>query len=49
MKYIIKINWLTGDNLQSELINLETDDLEWSMSQYQRNRPPFKWEIINKE
>ena len=27
------------------IIELETDDIEWSMDQYQRNRQPFKWEI----
>lgn len=27
-------------------IELTTDDIEWSMDQYQRNRKPFTWEII---
>lgn len=27
-------------------IDLETDNIERSMEQYQRNRQPFKWEII---
>lgn len=47
MKYIIKITFI--ENGVSELITLTTDDLTWSMSEYQRNRKPFKWEIINKE
>lgn len=49
MKYIIKITWLDENNPQPELITLETNDLNWSMSEYQRNRKPFKWEIINKQ
>ena len=28
------------------IIDLETDNLEWSMEQYQRNRQPLKWEIV---
>jgi len=27
-------------------IELTTEDLEWSMEQYQRNRDFFTWEII---
>ena len=27
-------------------IELTTKDIEWSMDQYQRNRKPFTWEII---
>lgn len=26
-------------------IELETDRLDWSMDQYQRNREPFSWEV----
>lgn len=28
-------------------IDLETDRLDWSMKQYQRNRPAFKWEVVD--
>jgi hypothetical protein len=48
MKYIIKITWFDESKPQPEIITLETDDIVWSMSEYQRNRPPFKWEILNK-
>jgi len=27
-------------------IELTTDDIEWSMEQYQRNREAFSWEIL---
>ena len=26
-------------------MELETDRLDWSMDQYQRNREPFTWEV----
>ena len=26
-------------------IELETDRLDWSMDQYQRNREPFSWKV----
>jgi hypothetical protein len=48
MKYIIKITWYDDTKPQPELITIETDNIVWSMSEYQRNRPPFKWEILNK-
>ena len=50
-KYIITI---TPDPIETENsikiekpyeIELETDRLEWSMDQYQRNREPFTWEV----
>ena len=25
---------------------VKTDDIEWTMKQYQRNRHPFKWELV---
>ena len=31
----------------SEVITLKTDDLAWSMNQYQRNRLPLTWELID--
>jgi|SaaInl74LU_5_DNA_1037368.scaffolds.fasta_scaffold00108_2 hypothetical protein len=45
--YNIKITYLTQDDIQPEIIQLTTDDIEWSMDQYQRNREPLKWEIVN--
>ena len=29
-----------------EIITLTTPDIEWSMEQYQRNRLPFKYKIL---
>jgi hypothetical protein len=45
--YKIKITYLIDDDIQPEMIEIQTDDIKWSMDQYQRNRDPFKWEIIN--
>jgi len=28
-------------------IELETDRLEWSIEQYQRNRAAFSWEVVD--
>ena len=41
--YQIEIKYLNGEN---DLIELTTDRLEWSMEQYQRNRGPLTWNII---
>ena len=30
---------------ESYTFNVKTDDIEWTMKQYQRNRDPFKWEL----
>lgn len=45
-KYKIKITYVISD-IQPEIIEIETNDIEWSMAQYQRNRDTFNWEIIS--
>mgnify|MGYP003987711691 FL=1 len=45
-EYKIKITYLNADDVQPELIELSTDNIDWSMEQYQRNRNPFSWEIV---
>jgi hypothetical protein len=47
--YKIKVTYILESDVQPEFIEIKTDDIEWSMEQYQRNRDPFKWEIINEE
>ena len=43
-KHLIEIKYHeSGDK---EVITLNTDDLAWSMNQYQRNRLPFTWELL---
>ena len=44
-KHLIEITYKeSGD---SEVITLKTDDLAWSMNQYQRNRLPLTWELLD--
>ena len=44
-KYLIEITYSDSGNKEVETI--KTDDLAWSMNQYQRNRLPFTWEILD--
>tara|TARA_R100000900_G_scaffold3082_1_gene4522 strand:- start:92 stop:319 length:228 start_codon:yes stop_codon:yes gene_type:complete len=44
-EYLIEITYHGSED--SEVITLKTDDLAWSMSQYQRNRQPLTWELID--
>jgi len=41
--YLIEINYTSGE---TETIELTTDRLEWSMDQYQRNREPLTWRLV---
>mgnify|MGYP001280343403 CR=1 FL=1 len=43
-KFLIEITYCESG--KKEVIKLKTDDLAWSMVQYQRNRLPLVWEII---
>ena len=44
-EYLVEITYVeSGD---SEVITLKTDDLAWSMNQYQRNRLPLTWELLD--
>jgi len=48
-QYKIKITPLSEQkfcSVKPHVIEIETDDLEWSMEQYQRNRKPLKWELV---
>jgi hypothetical protein len=44
-EYKIEITYL-DNSTPSEIIEIKTKDIEWAMSQYQRNRLTFKWKII---
>jgi len=46
VNYKVKITYLSESDVQPEILELYTDDIEWSMEQYQRNRQPFKWEFV---
>ena len=43
-KHLIEITY--RETKDKEVITLNTDDLAWSMNQYQRNRQPFTWELL---
>ena len=44
-KHLIEITY--NQSGESEVIILNTDDLAWSMNQYQRNRQPLSWELLD--
>lgn len=47
--YQIQITPITKSKMCAaapHVIEIKTEDIEWSMSQYQRNRDAFNWEII---
>ena len=44
-EHLIEITYIESGN--SEVITLKTDDLAWSMNQYQRNRLPLTWELLD--
>jgi hypothetical protein len=44
-KHLIEITY--SETKDKEVITLNTDDLAWSMNQYQRNRQPFTWELLD--
>jgi hypothetical protein len=44
-KYDIRITPVGAENIPPYTITLETDDLDWSMQQYARNRSPFNYQV----
>jgi len=44
--YKIEITPVNKDD-KSYITNIETDNIEQSMEQYQRNREPLTWEMMN--
>tara|TARA_B100000768_G_C11283277_1_gene380064 strand:- start:4851 stop:5006 length:156 start_codon:yes stop_codon:yes gene_type:complete len=48
-EYTIQIRYIAEqvDLYQVRHIKLNTDNIEWSMEQYQRNREPFNWKIVS--
>lgn len=47
LKYKVEVHYWLAD--ETEVIEMETDDIEWSMNQYQRNRQGLSWEVIEIE
>ena len=48
-KYKIQITYLNESDIQPEVVELNTDNISWSMEQYQRNRNPFNWKVLNEK
>ena len=46
-EHLIEITYHESGN--KEVITLNTDDLAWSMTQYQRNRQPLTWELLDEK
>ncbi len=44
-EHLIEITY--NESGDTEVITLKTDDLAWSMNQYQRNRLPLTWELLD--
>ena len=49
-KYKVAISYTNSseDEIRMELVDFITEDIDFSIEQYGRNRNPFKWEIIRK-
>ena len=45
--YLVEIEY--HESGESEVITMKTDDLAWSMTQYQRNRQPLTWELLDEK
>ena len=44
-EHLVEITY--NESGDTEIITLNTDDLAWSMNQYQRNRLPLTWELLD--
>ena len=44
-EYLVEITYVESED--TEVITLNTDDLALSMNQYQRNRLPLTWELLD--
>ena len=46
-KFTYLIEVMYHDTHNTEVVTITTEDLEWSMKQYQRNRKTFEWEKLD--
>ena len=44
-EYLIEVTYVESE--AEEIITIKTDALAWSMNQYQRNRQPLIWELLD--
>ena len=45
--YKIEVTPGEEDGREPYVFKVETRDIEWTMEQYQRNREPFEWKMLN--
>jgi len=43
--YLIEVMYYDTHNV--EVVTITTEDIKWSMDEYQRNRKPFEWEVLD--
>lgn len=43
--YLVEVMYYENHN--TEVVTITTDNINWSMNQYQRNRKAFSWEILD--
>ena len=43
--YLVEIMYYENHN--RDVVTITTDNINWSMNQYQRNRKAFQWEILD--
>ena len=43
--YLVEIMYYENHN--TEVVTLTTDNINWSMTEFQRNRKAFSWEILD--
>jgi len=51
-RFLVEIEYITEHKYCSAKplkVSITTRNIEWSMEQYQRNREPFNWKVINEE
>jgi hypothetical protein len=46
MDYKIKIHYYPLEENEPIIEEISTEDIEWTMCQYGRNRQPFEWELL---
>ena len=46
-EYLVEVTYVESE--ESEIVTMKNADLAWSMNQYQRNRLPLTWELLDIE
>ena len=46
ISYKVQITYINPEEGEDNVFIVKTDILRWTMSQYQRNRPPLKYKVL---